>query len=101
MKNIFKQKGINWVIFFSGLFFLQPLESKSQKSLPGDTAFISELVQFYEQRCGHSLKGSLFSEMASDTPYIFLYVSKKQRVENALTAGGYYIFCNSNLNKAK
>jgi len=99
MKNTFRPKKINWVTFFSGLFLFLSLAAKSQSDTT--TAFISDLVRFYEQRCGQQLTGKLFTEFASDTPYINLYLSKKEHVENAIQSAGYFISCKNNLYKAK
>jgi len=98
MKNTFRLKKINWVTSFSGLLLFLSVAVKSQTD--SNTLFVSELVHFYEQRCGQQLQGGLFTQFATDTPYVNLYISKKEHVENGLQSG-YFISCKNDLKKAK
>ncbi|MDI1353476.1 MAG: hypothetical protein PSX36_01070 [bacterium] len=100
MKNTYKQKKTKWVILFSAFTLLLPLSYWGQNSAPGDSIFISSLVKFYQSRCGNSLKGDLYQSHAVDSPYIYVYVSPSNKVENALKNSGYFLFCNHNMKKA-
>jgi hypothetical protein len=101
MKNTSKLKKTSWVIRSSFLLFLFSFNLHAQDTLRVDTLYFRDLVKFYQDRCGNVLKGDLYTgKKIVDTPYIYVYVSHREKVENALKNAGYFLACQHSMKKA-